>query len=32
MNRNKIVVPKAKDAMEKFKMKEASDEVVTDTY
>ena len=32
MNRNKIVVPEAKDAMEKFKMEAASDEDVTDTY
>ena len=32
MNRNKIVVPEAKEAMEKFKMEAASDEDVTDTY
>ena len=32
MNRNKIVVPEAKEAMEKFKMEAASDEDVPDTY
>ena len=32
MNRNKIVVPEAKDAMNKFKMEAANDEDVTDTY
>ncbi len=32
MNKNKIVVPEAKDAMDKFKMEAASDEDVTDTY
>ncbi len=32
MNKNKIVVPEAKEAMEKFKMEAASDEDVTDTY
>lgn len=32
MNKNKIVVPEAKDAMNKFKMEAANDEDVTDTY
>lgn len=32
MNKNKIVVPEAKDAMNKFKMEAASDEDVPDTY
>ena len=32
MNKNKIVVPEAKDAMNKFKMETANDEDVPDTY
>ena len=32
MNKNKIVVPEAKEAMNKFKMEAANDEDVTDTY
>ena len=32
MNRNKIVVPEAKDAMNKFKMEAVNAEDVTDTY
>ena len=32
MNKSKIVVPEAKEAMNKFKMEAASDEDVTDTY
>ena len=32
MNKSKIVVPEAKDAMNKFKMEAANDENVPDTY
>ena len=32
MNKSKIVVPEAKDAMNKFKMEAANDEDVPDTY
>ena len=32
MNKNKIVVPEAKDAMNKLKMEAANDEDVPDTY
>ena len=32
MNKNKIVVPEAKDAMNKFKMEAANEVGVADTY